>query len=114
MDRQGQLNPYTGLGISDELVLLVLLNHREIEEYPLHLNEEDVMTTPTTLAPGDQLLRRLPDGRETLVATYVSTVGPDGTPTSHWALSRHLSHALALYYHGLAEQGAPSVAAAGG
>ncbi len=114
MDRQGQLNPYTGLGISDELVLLVLRNHLEIEEYPLHLNEEDVMTASTPLAVGDQLLRRLADGRETLVATYVAAAGPDGTVTRRWALSRHLPHRLAVYYHGLVEQAATRVAAAGG
>jgi hypothetical protein len=113
MNRQGQLNPYTGLGISDELVLLVLHNHLEIEEYPLHLNEEDVMTASTPLAVGDQLLRRLADGRETVVATYVSATGPDGAATRRWALSKHLSHRLAVYYHGLVEQAAARVAAAG-
>jgi hypothetical protein len=114
MNRQGQLNPYTGLGISDELVLLVLRAHLEIEEYRLHLNEEDVMTTPTPLALGDQLLRRLPDGRETVVATYVATVGKDGAVTRRWVLSRHLSRRLAAYYRGLVEEAAQQVAAAGG
>jgi len=112
MDRQGQLNPYTGLGISDELVLLVLRSHVEIEEYPLHLNEEDVMTAPTPLAVGDRLLRRLPDGRETVVATYVSTIGADGAAARRWVLSRHLPRRLAVYYRGLVEQAAARVAAA--
>ncbi len=114
MDRQGQLNPYTGLGISDELVLIVLRSHPEIEEYPLHLNEEDVMTKPTPLTPGDQLLRRLADGREMVVATYIQVPGPDGAPVRGWQMAKHLTKQLAAYYRGLVEQAAGTVAAAGG
>ncbi|HZF13104.1 MAG TPA: hypothetical protein VFE33_30300 [Thermoanaerobaculia bacterium] len=113
MDRQGQLNPYTALGISDEIVLLTLRNHDGLDMYRLHLNEEDVMTVPTPLTVGDVLFRRLANGAETPVATYLAVKNADGTTTNRWVFSRHLSHNLAVYYSGLVQQAAARVAAAG-
>jgi hypothetical protein len=112
MDRQGATNPYTGLGISDELVLVVL--QYPDEEYPLHLNEEDVMSTPAPMAPGDTLLRRDLDGHDTLVATYVTLTNDDGTISNVWQLSPDLSPEEADYYQVLVGQAAARVAAAGG
>jgi hypothetical protein len=112
MNRQGATNPYTGLGISDELVLVVL--QYPDEEYPLHLNEEDVMSTPAPLAPGDTLLRRDLDGHDTLIATYVALTNDDGTVSNVWQLSPDLSPQEADYYQVLVGQAAARVAAAGG
>jgi hypothetical protein len=114
MNRQGQANPYTGLGISNDIGLLTLKVHDDDETYRLHLNEEDVMTVPTPLALGDVLLRRRPDGAETVVARYVAVANADGTVSNRWVLSRTLSRPLAAYYGGLLQQAAMRVAAAGG
>jgi hypothetical protein len=114
MNRQGQANPYTALGISNNIGLLTLQGNDGDETYRLHLNEEDVMTVPTPLAVGDVLFRRRTDGVEIPVATYVAVANPDGTVTNRWVLSRHLSRALATYYGGLIQQAAAKVAAAGG
>lgn len=106
MDRQGQTNPYTGLGMSDDIGLLTL-DETDAEDaiYPLHINEEDVMTTPTPLARGDVLLRRSLDGTETPIARY----------TVHgWYLSPELSPTDRAYYRGLIRQAAARVAGAGG
>ena len=64
MNRQGQANPYTGLGMSDDIGLLTL-DESDPEDaiYPLHINQEDVMTVPTPLARGDVLLRRSLNGK---------------------------------------------------
>jgi len=96
MDRQGASNPYTGLGISDDIGLLVLQD--ETRQYPLHLNEEDVMGTPTPLAAGDLLLRRSLRGEDTEIAVYVSVTGDGGTVTNAWQLSPDLPAADAVYY----------------
>jgi hypothetical protein len=114
MDRQGQDNPYTGLGMSDDIGLLTLDETDGDAIYPLHVNEEDVMTVPTPLARGDVLLRRSLDGEETPVARYVKLTRPDGTSTNGWVLSPRLSAADRTYYRGLIEQAAARVAAAGG
>jgi hypothetical protein len=115
MNRQGQDNPYTGLGISNNLGLLTLAeDDAEGAIYPLHLNEEDVMTVPTPLALGDAILRRTVDGEETLIARYVKVAGPDGSVANGWYLSRKLSAADRAYYRGLIQQAAARVAAAGG
>jgi hypothetical protein len=114
MDRQGQANPYTALGISNNIGLLTLQAHDGDETYRLHLNEEDVMTVPTPLAVGDVLFRRRADGVETVVARYVAMANPDGTVTNRWVLSRTLKRAEAAYYGGLIQQAAARVAAAGG
>ncbi len=114
MDRQGQANPYTALGISNNIGLLTLQAHDGDETYRLHLNEEDVMTVPTPLAVGDVLFRRRADGVETVVARYVAVANPDGTVTNRWVLSRTLKRAEAAYYGGLIQQAAAKVAAAGG
>jgi hypothetical protein len=114
MNRQGQANPYTGLGISNDIGLLTLKAHDGDETYRLHLNEEDVMTIPTPLAMGDVLFRRRADGAETVVARYVSVANADGTVSNRWVLSRTLSRPLAAYYGGLLQQAAERVAAAGG
>jgi len=115
MNRQGQDNPYTGLGMSDDIGLLTL-DETDAEDaiYPLHINEEDVMTTPTPLARGDVILRRSLDGRETLIARYVKTTRPDGSVVNAWYLSPRLSAADRAYYRGLIQQAAARVAAAGG
>lgn len=115
MNRQGQDNPYTGLGISNNLGLLTLEeDDAEGAVYPLHLNEEDVMTVPTPLAVGDVLLRRTVDGEETRIARYIKVHQPDGTTVNRWYLSRGLSAADLAYYRGLIQQAAARVAAAGG
>lgn len=115
MNRQGQGNPYTGLGMSDDIGLLTL-DERDPEDaiYPLHINQEDVMTVPTPLARGDVLLRRSLNGRETLIARYVKVTRPDGTVANVWYLSPRLSAADRAYYRGLIQQAAARVAAAGG
>ncbi len=114
MNRQGQTNPYTGLGISDDISLLTLDDTDDEDAiYPLHLNEEDVMTVPTPLARGDVLLRRSLDGSETLIARYVKgTRG--GATVNVWYLSPRLSAVDRAYYRGLIQQAAARVAAAGG
>jgi len=106
MNRQGQTNPYTGLGMSDDIGLLTL-DDTDAEDaiYPLHVNEEDVMTVPTPLARGDVLLRRWLDGTETVVARYT---------VNGWFLSPRLSPTDRAYYRGLIRQAAAQVAAAGG
>jgi hypothetical protein len=115
MNRQGQDNPYTGLGISNNIGLLTLEeDDAEGAVYPLHLNEEDVMTVPTPLAVGDVLLRRTVDGEETRIARYIKVTGADGTVAYRWYLSRKLSAADLAYYRGLIQQAAARVAAAGG
>jgi hypothetical protein len=114
MNRQGQTNPYTGLGISDNIGLLTLRPDDAPDAvYPLHLNEEDVMTVPTPLVHGDELFRRTVDGQETLIARYLKYT-EDGTVTHRWDLSRHLSAADRAYYRQLVQQAAARVAAAGG
>jgi hypothetical protein len=113
MNRQGQGNPYTGLGISDDIGLLTLKVNDGDAEYRLHLNEEDVMTVPTPLAVGDQLLRRKADGTERVVARYLAVTGADGTVTNRWVMAP-LPRDLARYYDGLYRQAAARVAAAGG
>ncbi|MFY9819810.1 MAG: hypothetical protein WAM82_00405 [Thermoanaerobaculia bacterium] len=115
MNRQGQTNPYTALGMSNDLVLLTQdPSDPPNTIYPLHINEEDVMTVPTPLAVGDVLLRRGLDGRETLIARYIRGHNPDGTITNRWFLSQRLSAADKAYYRGLIQQAAARVAAAGG
>ena len=114
MNRQGQTNPYTGLGISDNIGLLTYQDDDAPDAvYPLHLNEEDVMTVPTPLIHGDEIFRRTVDGQETLIARYLKYT-ENGTVTHRWALSRHLSAADRAYYHQLIQQAAARVAAAGG
>ncbi|HXO40056.1 MAG TPA: hypothetical protein VN999_01310 [Thermoanaerobaculia bacterium] len=112
MDRQGASNPYTGLGISDDIGLLVLQD--PTRQYPLHLNEEDVMTTATPLAAGDRLLRRDLRGDDTLIANYTAVTAGDGTVSNVWQLSPKLSAADTAYYQRLIGQAAARVAAAGG
>jgi hypothetical protein len=115
MNRQGQTNPYTGLGMSDDIGLLTLDDTDDEDAiYPLHINEEDVMTVPTPLARGDVILRRSLDGHETLIARYVRATRPDGTVANVWFLSPRLSAADRAYYRGLVQQAAARVAAAGG
>jgi hypothetical protein len=115
MDRQGQTNPYTGLGISDNIGLLTLSPDDAPDAvYPLHLNEEEVMTVPTPLISGDEIFRRTIDGEETLIARYVKITHANGTVIHRWDLSRHLSAADRAYYEGLIQQAAAQVAAAGG
>jgi hypothetical protein len=115
MNRQGQTNPYTGLGISDNIGLLTYQNDDAPDAvYPLHLNEEDVMTVPTPLISGDEIFRRTVDGRETLIARYVKITHANGTVIHRWDLSRDLSAADRAYYEGLIRQAAAQVAAAGG
>jgi hypothetical protein len=111
-NRQGQTNPYTGLGISDDIGLMVL--QRPNEEYPLHLNEEDVMVMPTPLAVGDLLLRRSLGGEETQIAVYVEVTTDDGGVSTAWELSPDLSAADLAYYQRLIGEAAGRVAAAGG
>jgi len=115
MNRQGQANPYTGLGMSDDISLLTLDPTDAPDAiYPLHVNEEEVMTVPTPLARGDVLLRRSLDGRETLIARYVKVRLANGTVTNGWFLSPRLSAADRAYYVGLIQQAAARVTAAGG
>lgn len=113
MNRQGQSNPYTGLGIADDIGLLTLKVNDGDAEYRLRLNEEDVMTVPTPLAVGDELLRRKADGSERVVARYLAVTNPDGTVTNRWVVAA-LPRSLAAYYFGLYQQAAARVAAAGG
>ncbi|HSS48767.1 MAG TPA: hypothetical protein VLX28_07465 [Thermoanaerobaculia bacterium] len=113
MNRQGQTNPYTALGMSNDLFLLDP-SAPPLTIYPLHINEEDVMTVPTPLAVGDVLLRRGLNGRETLIARYIRGHNADGTVTNRWFLSQRLSAADKAYYRGLIQQAAARVAAAGG
>jgi hypothetical protein len=113
MNRQGQANPYTGLGIADDIGLLTLRVNDGDAEYRLRLNEEDVMTVPTPLAVGDELLRRKADGTERVVARYLPVSNPDGTVTNRWVMAP-LPRDLARYYFGLYQQAAARVAAAGG
>jgi hypothetical protein len=110
-DRQGASNPYTGLGISDDIGLLVLQD--PTRQYPLHLNEEDFMTAPTPLAAGDLLLRRDRRGDDTLIAAYTALTAGDGTVANVWWLSPELSAADTAYYERLIGQAAALVAAAG-
>src|SRR5579863_5836540 len=112
MNRQGQTNPYTGLGISDDIGLMVL--QRPEEEYPLHLNEEDTMVTPTPLAVGDLLVRRSVSGEETMVAIYAEVTAEDGSVSNAWQLSPNLSAADVAYYQRLIGEAAARVAIAGG
>lgn len=114
MNRQGQSNPYTGLGMSDDIGLLTLKVNDGDAGYRFRLNEEDVMTVPTPLAVGDELLRRKPDGTERVVARYLAVTNPDGTVTNRWVMARNLPRALAVYYFTLYKQAAERVAAAGG
>ncbi len=115
MNRQGQDNPFTGLGMSDDIGLLTLSEtDGEDAVYPLHINQEDVMTVPTPLARGDVLLRRSLNGRETLIARYVRTTRPDGSTANVWHLSPRLRAADRAYYRELIRQAAARVAAAGG
>jgi hypothetical protein len=114
MNRQGQSNPYTGLGMSDDIGLLTLKVNDGDAGYRFRLNEEDVMTVPTPLAVGDQLLRRKADGSEMIVARYLAVTNPDGTMTNRWVVARNLPRALAAYYFTLYQQAAARVAAAGG
>jgi hypothetical protein len=112
MNRQGQFNPYNGLGISDDIGLMVL--QRAEEEYPLHLNEEDTMVTPTPLAAGDMLIRRSLDGDETRIAVYAEVTADDGSSANAWQLSPDLSAAEVAYYQKLIDEAAARVANAGG
>lgn len=115
MNREGQDNPYTGLGISHHIGLLTLTTRDAADAtYPLRLNQEDVMTVPTPLAPGDQLLRRGLNGRETLIATYVRVRNPDGTVGARWRLSRDLSGEDRAFYERLIRLAEERVEAAGG
>jgi hypothetical protein len=115
MNRQGEANPYTGLGISDNIGLLTQ-NPNDLPgtTYPLHVNEEDVMTVPTPLAAGDQIFRRATNGVETVIARYTRFTQQDGTPGLHWVLAPHLSAADRAYYRGLIQAAADRVHAAGG
>lgn len=114
MNRQGQSNPYTGLGMSDDIGLLTLKVNDGDAGYRFRLNEEDVMTVPTPLAVGDELLRRKADGTERVIARYRAVTNPDGTVTNRWMVVRNLPRTLARYYFTLYQQAAARVAAAGG
>ena len=114
MNRQGQSNPYTGLGMADDIGLLTLKVNDGDAGYRFRINQEDVMTVPTPLAVGDQLLRRKADGTEMIVARYLAVRNPDGTVTNRWVVARNLPQALARYYFTLYQQAAARVAAAGG
>lgn len=117
MNRSGQSNPYTGLGYSADISVLTIKVNDGDAGYPLHLNEEDVMTVPTPLAVGDELLRRKADGSdasERVVARYLAVRNPDGTVTNQWVMVPGLPKALALYYNGLFNQAKARVVAAGG
>ncbi|HXU32205.1 MAG TPA: hypothetical protein VN851_16670 [Thermoanaerobaculia bacterium] len=117
MNRSGQSNPYTGLGYSADLSVLTLKVNDGDAGYPLHLNEEDVMTVPTPLAVGDELLRRKADGSdrsERVVARYLPVRDSDGTVRNQWVMVRNLPRDLALYYNGLFNQAKARVLAAGG
>ncbi len=114
MNRQGESNPYTGLGMSDDIGLLTLKVNDGDAEYRFRINEEHVMTVPTPLAVGDELLRRKGDGTERVVARYLAVTNPDGTVTNRWMVARNLPRALGVYYNTLYRQAAARVAAAGG
>ena len=102
MNRQGEDNPYTGLGISDTIGLLTQNpNDPAGATYPLHLNEEDVMTVPTPLANQDEILRRSLDGTETVVARYQRFTDHDGNTSLRWMLNPQLSQADKVYYRTL-------------
>lgn len=115
-NRAGQTNPYTGLGISADLLLLTLKPNDGDARYPIHLNEEDVMTVPTPLAVGDELLRRAPNGsgNERVIARYTAVTQEDGTVVNRWVLARHLPPALEAYYQQLFDEARARVEAAGG
>lgn len=113
-NRQSQIDPYTGLGISKDIGMLTLAPNDGDAGYRLHLNEEDVMTAPTPLAVGDELRRRKADGTEQVVARYLAVRNADGTVANRWVMARNLPRALAAYYNGLYQQAAERVAAAGG
>lgn len=117
MNRSGQSNPYTGLGYSADIGVLTIKPNDGDAGYPLHLNEEDVMTVPTPLAVGDELLMRKADGSdrsERVVARYLPVRNADGTVTNQWLMARNLPKALARYYNGLFNQAKARVLAAGG
>jgi hypothetical protein len=102
MNRQGEDNPYTGLGISDNIGLLTQNpDDPPGATYPLHLNEEDVMTVPTPLADQDEILRRSLDGTETVVARYLRFTDHHGTTSLRWMLNPHLTQADKVYYRTL-------------
>jgi hypothetical protein len=111
-NRREASDPYTGLGISDDLGLLVLQD--PTRQYPLHLNEEDFLTAATPLAAGDVLLRRDLRGNDKLIAAYTALTAGDGTVTNVWWLSPELSAADTAYYERLISLAAASVAAAAG
>jgi hypothetical protein len=111
MDRAGQSNPYTGLGISDDIGLREL--NDPAADYPTLLNEEDVMTTPTPLEVGDAFVRRDLDGDETVIAIYSAVAGGDGATSSVWQLSPALSAGDAVYYERLIARAAAQVASVG-
>lgn len=122
-NRAGQTNPYTALGISNHLGLLVAgtepgpgdpVDEAHLTVYPPRLNEEDVMTVPTPLASGDQLFRRRLHGYEIKIADYVEVRNPGGTTTKGWKLSPYLSAAYRSYYQHLIDQAAALVHANGG
>ncbi len=117
MNRNGQSNPYTGLGYSADIGVLTIKPNDGDAGYPLHLNEEDVMTVPTPLSVGDELLMRKADGSdrsERVVARYLPVRNADGTVTNQWLMARNLPRALARYYNGLFNQAKARVLAAGG
>jgi hypothetical protein len=109
MDRAGQDNPYTGLGLSRDIGMRVLQD--EEEDYPPRIADEDVMTSPTPLAAGDLLIRRSLNGDEAVIATYVEVTADGGTTTDVWQLSSALSAADTAYYAALTARAAAQVAA---
>lgn len=115
-NRQGQTNPYTGLGISHHIGLLVAgtESFRPLQTYPVHLNEEHVMSVPTPLAVGDQLYRRRLNGREIKIADYVAVENPDGSTTNRWVLASNLPASYRRYYERLIEAAEDLVLAHGG
>jgi hypothetical protein len=111
MNRQGSDNPYSGLGMSDNIGLLTENpNDPPGRTYPLHINEEDVMTVPTPLADDDELLRRDTDGTETVVARYLKYTSPEGTVSLRWIINTELPHAELVYYRTLLLNAAQCVA----
>lgn len=115
-NRQGQANPYTGLGISHHIGLLVAgtESYSPPRTYPVHLNEEHVMSVPTPLAVGDQLYRRRLNGHEIKIADYVAVRNPDGTTTNRWVLASNLSASYRRYYERLIQAAEDLVLANGG
>ena len=102
MNRQGEDNPYTGLGISDNIGLLTQdPDDPPGATYPLHLNEEDVMTVPTPLADNDEILRRETDETETVIARYLKFTDHGGASSLRWMLNPHLAQADKVYYRTL-------------